>query len=105
MTADQDVSNAGNGVDGNGNQLPFAKVAMFYESNPFGLSTDYAFPEGSNTSSSRWDQITSLAKLWTRKRTMSDGIQYDAHDALFTILKWVLEQAPTINKTTTPPAA
>jgi hypothetical protein len=97
MTADQDVDNAANGVDGNGNALPYALVAMFYDADMFGRSKDYADPEGSNTSSSRWDQITSLAKLLTRTRTLADGNDYDLWDCVFTIAKWVVQQNPQIN--------
>ena len=93
----QSVADSIAGTDGLGNALPYALVAMFYDSNMFGRSKDYAFPEGSNTSSSRLDQITSGAKLWTRTRTMADGNDYDAHDALFTCLKWVLSQNIHIN--------
>jgi len=114
MTADQDVDNAGNGVDANNNALPYALAAMLYNANLLGLGKDYAFPESSNTSSSRWDQITTLAKVLTRSHTHADGNTYDLFDAIQTILKWVLEQAPTINsnevnsvnyKPPTPPAA
>lgn len=70
---------------------------MLYDSNLFGLSTDYAFPEGSNVASDTNDKVTTLAKLLTRTRKMGDKNDYDAHDALFTILKWVLKQDPTIN--------
>lgn len=96
MTADQDVDNALNGTDGT-KALPWSLVARFYDSNLFGRNKDYAFPEGSNTSSSRLDSITSLDKLWTRTRKMADGNEYDAHDALFTILKSVLAANPHIN--------
>lgn len=96
MTADQDVSNALSGSDGS-SALPYALVARFYDSNMFGRPTDYAYPEKSNVSSSRLDSITSVDKLWTRTRTMSDGNDYDAHDALFTLLKIALAANPHIN--------
>lgn len=96
MTADQDVVNALAGSDGS-QALPYALVARFYDSNLFGRGKDYAYPEGSNTTSSRLDSITSVDKLWTRTRVMADGNEYDAHDALFTILKWVLKQDLSIN--------
>lgn len=97
MTADQDVLNLINGSDG-ANALREALVARFYDSNMFGRNKDYAFPEGSNATSSRLDSVTSLDKLWTRTRKMeADGNDYDAHDALFTILKSVLLANPTIN--------
>lgn len=85
------------GTDGSGNPLSYDEVAMFYDSNLFGLSKDYAFPEGANTSPSEIDHDTSVAKLWTRTRKMADGNDYDAHDALFTILKYVLLQDKTVN--------
>lgn len=84
-------------IPGTGTPLPFEEVAMLYDSNLFGLSKDYAFPEGSNTSSALPDHDSTLAKLWTRKRTMSDGNDYDAHDALFTLLKIGLAANPHIN--------
>lgn len=70
---------------------------MLYDSNMFGLSKDYAFKEGSNTSSSRWDQITTLAKVLTRKAKLADGNDYDALDMLRTCTKWVLSQNIHIN--------
>lgn len=85
------------GTDGNGNALSYDQVAMLYDSNLFGLSKDYAFPEGPNTSPSEVDHDNTVAKLWTRKRTMSDGNDYDAHDALFTLLKAQLLLTPNIN--------
>lgn len=99
MTADVDVDNNLNGNTGAGTPaLPWALVAMLYDSNLFGLGKDYAYPEKSNVTSSRYDQLTTLAKLLTRTRKMAaDGNDYDAHDALFTCLKWVLSQNPHIN--------
>jgi hypothetical protein len=97
MTADQDVFAQSNGIDGGGNQLPYAKAALFYDANIFGLSKDYAFPEGANVAASRWDQITSLAKLLARRHKHVDGNEYDAWDALQTCLKYVLAQNPHIN--------
>ena len=93
----QSVADSIAGTDGTGSPLPYDQVAMFYDSNLFGLSKDYAFPEGSNTSPSEIDHDTSVAKLWTRKRKMADGNDYDAHDALFTILKSVLAANVHIN--------
>ena len=96
MTADQDVDNALNGSNGSA-ALPWALVAMLYDANILGLGKDYAFPESSNTTSSRYDQITTLAKLLTRKHTHADGNSYDIWDAVQTILKWVISQNPHIN--------
>ncbi|MGZ4662776.1 MAG: hypothetical protein ACXVYB_16010 [Arthrobacter sp.] len=96
MTADQDVFNALNGSDGNA-ALPYALAAMLYNANLLGLGKDYAYPETSNTTSSRYDQITTLAKLLTRTHKHADGNTYDLWDAVHTILKWVLIQAPHIN--------
>jgi hypothetical protein len=96
MTADQDVANAMNGSDGTA-ALPYALAAMLYDANLLGLAKDYAYPEGSNTSAARYDQITTLAKLLTRTHKHADGNSYDLWDAVQTILKWVLTQAPNIN--------
>jgi hypothetical protein len=93
----QSVADSLSGTDGNGNQLPWAKVAFLYNANLLGLGSDYAFPEGSNESSSRLDQITTLAKILSRTHTHADGNTYDAWDALHTILKWVLAQNVHIN--------
>lgn len=93
----QSVSDKLDGVDGNGNELPFRKAAMFYEANLLGLSKDYAFPEGANTSPSMEDQSTSLAKLLTRKHTLADGNQYDLWDAVMTIAKSIVAANPHIN--------
>jgi hypothetical protein len=96
MTADQDVLNLFNGSNGT-QALPEALVSRFYDAHIFGLSKDYAHPEGANTTSSRFDSITSMDKLLTRKRTHVDGNSYDAWDALQTILKSVLAANPHIN--------
>jgi hypothetical protein len=72
-------------------------VAMLYLANIFGLSKDYAFPEGSNTSPALPDHVTTLAKLLTRTYKHTDGNTYDAWDCLQTITKWVLLQSETIN--------
>lgn len=96
MTADQDVFNAGNGGDNSG-AFPYALVAMLFDSNMFGLSKDYAYPEGSNASPSRWNQITTIAKVATRKAKLADGNSYDLLDMLRTCTKWVLSQDLHIN--------
>lgn len=94
--ADQNVDNLMNGSSGTA-ALPEALVARFYDSNLFGRGTDYAYPEGPNVTSSRYDSITSVDKLLTRTRKMADGNDYDLHDAVFTILKSVLLADKTIN--------
>lgn len=96
MTADQDVFNTMNGTNGTA-ALPEALVARFYNANMFGLSKDYAYPEGSNVTSSRYDSITSMDKLLTRKRKHVDGNSYDAWDCLQTIVKSILAVNPHIN--------
>lgn len=96
MTADQDVNNALNGSDGN-KALPWSLVARFYRGNLFGRNKDYAFPVGAHTTSSRLDSVTSLDKLLTRTHLHADGNEYDAWDALQTIVKYVLAQSPHIN--------
>ena len=97
MTADQDVSNNMNGSSGTA-ALPYALVAMLYDANIFGLGKDYAYPEISNTTSSRYDQITTLAKLLTRKTKLADGNSYEPLDmAADQCAKWVLAQNIHIN--------
>lgn len=93
----QSVADSLAGTDGAGNQLPYRKVAMFYQANMFGLGSDYAFPEGPNESASALDVITSLGKLLTRKIKMPDGNLYDALDMLATTTKYVLSQNVHIN--------
>ena len=93
----ESVSDQLAGTDGGGVALPFEKVAMFYDAHMFGLSKDYAFPEGSNTSPALPDHASSLAKLLTRKQKLSDGNDYDLWDCVFTITKWILMQSETIN--------
>jgi hypothetical protein len=93
----QSVADMIGGLDGGGSPLPYALVAMLYNANLLGLSKDYAFKEGSNTSPSRLDHITTLAKVLTRTHLHADGNTYDIWDAAQTILKWVLLQNPTIN--------
>jgi hypothetical protein len=86
------------GTDGGGNALPYEQAAMFYQSNMFGLSKDYAFPQGAYTSTALPDHATSLAKLLTRLTTpLADGNVYDVHDMLRTITKWILTQNVNIN--------
>jgi hypothetical protein len=96
MTADQNVDNLMNGAGASG-ALPEALVAMLYNANLLGLSKDYAYKESANTSASRYDQITTMAKILTRTHTHADGNSYDIWDAVQTILKWVLAQDLTIN--------
>lgn len=93
----QSVADMVAGTDGNGSGLSFAEVAFLYNANLLGLAKDYAFPEGSNVSFSRLDQITTMAKILTRAHLHADGNTYDIWDAVQTILKWVLAQDPTIN--------
>lgn len=93
----QSVADSLSGTDGNGNQLPWRKVAMFYDANLFGLPTDYAFSEGPNVSSSVFDVVTSLGKLLTRKIRLADGNDYDAWDMLVTNTKDILARNPHIN--------
>jgi hypothetical protein len=98
VTADQDVDNNLNGNAGDGTPaLPWALAAMLYDANLLGLGKDYAYPEGSNVTSSRYDQITTLAKLLTRTHTHSDGNSYDLWDGVQTVLKYVLSLNPHIN--------
>jgi hypothetical protein len=97
VTADQDVLNESNGTDANGNALQYALAAMFFDGHLFGRSVDYAEPEGGNVSASRWDQVTSLAKLLTRTAPLSDKNDYDLWDMVRTCTKFVLAQDPTIN--------
>jgi hypothetical protein len=86
------VSDKLDGLDPSGGQLPWRKVAMFFEAHAFGLSKDYAFPEGANESAAALDHVASLAKLLTRKRTLADGNQYDGWDMLLACTKYVLSQ-------------
>ena len=95
-TPDQDVANHLDGSNGSA-ALPEALVAMLYDANLLGLSKDYAYKEGSNTTSSRYDQITTLAKVLTRTKKHADGNSYDIWDAVQTILKWVLAQDKSLN--------
>lgn len=98
MTADQDVNNLANGNSGPGTPaLPEALVARFYDSHMFGRSIDYAYPESSNVTASRWDGITSLDKNLDRVAKLADGNEYDAFDLLRTIVKNILLTNKTIN--------
>jgi hypothetical protein len=95
---DQDVANHLNGNTGAGSPaLPEALVAMLYDANLLGLSKDYAYKEGSNVTSSRYDQLTTLAKVLTRTHKHSDGNDYDIWDAVHTLLKIGLAANPHIN--------
>jgi hypothetical protein len=85
------------GTDGLGNALRNRLVAMFYDAHTFGRSKDYAFPEGSNTSPSALDHVTSVTKLTTRTQKLADLNDYDIWDCIFTLTKWVLKQDIHIN--------
>jgi hypothetical protein len=98
VTADEAVNNAANGNSGPGTPaLPYALVARFYNAHMFGLAHDYAYPEGSNVSASRWDSITSVDKLLTRTRKLADGNDYNIWDAIMTIAKATVAANPHIN--------
>lgn len=98
MTADQDVDNLANGNSGPGTPaLPEALVARFFDCHMFGRSVDYAYPEASNVTSSRWDGITSLDKNLDRTAKLADLNDYDVFDMLRTCTKWVLSQNVHIN--------
>jgi hypothetical protein len=95
---DQDVANHLNGNTGAGSPaLPEALAAMLYDAHLFGLSVDYAYPEPPNVSSSRYDQITTLAKLLTRTKKMPDGNDYTIWDAVMTTCKANILANPHIN--------
>lgn len=93
----QSVSDKLDGIDATGAELPFRKVAMFYEAHPFGLAVDYAFEEGPNETASELNHAATLAKLFTRKHTLADGNQYDAWDMLVTLTKAAVLANPHIN--------
>jgi hypothetical protein len=93
----QSVSDKLDGIDGNGAELSYRKVAMFYEAHIFGLPVDYAFTEGPNETASVLNHAATLAKLFTRKHTMPDGNQYDALDCLWTLTKAAILANPHIN--------
>jgi hypothetical protein len=93
----ESVADSISGTDGNGVPLAFDQVAMLYAAHILGLSKDYAFAEGSNTSPSEIDHVTTLAKVLTRTHLHVDGNTYDIWDAVQTILKSVLLTNPTIN--------
>lgn len=93
----ESVANQIDGIDGAGNQLPFRKVAMFYDAHMFGLGVDYAFTEGPNESASMADHAASLAKLLTRTKKFADGNDYNVWDAIMTTAKSVVAANPHIN--------
>jgi hypothetical protein len=93
----QSVSDKLDGIDPNGTELSFRKVAMFYEAHTFGLAADYAFAESPNETASELNHVATLAKLLTRKKTLADGNQYDAWDALMTLAKAAVLANPHIN--------
>lgn len=74
----------------NGQQLAYALAGLMYPSTIFGLRNGdgiYPYPEGPNASSSRLDQVTTLAKVLCRTYTAKDGKTYDVFDMLATILE------------------
>lgn len=77
--------------------LPEALVAFLFEAHMFGLSKDYAYPVTPQVQNARWDQITTLAKIFGRKKTFADGNQYDVWDAIMTIAKSIVLANPHIN--------
>lgn len=101
--ADATAQSVSDKMDGlvDGQPLPYAIVAMLAQSKIFSLDKSYPEPEGANTGSSRLDQITTLAKVLTRTWEGPDGKVYDLFDAVMSILKWVLAEAPSLNATET----
>lgn len=93
----ESIANEIDGIDANAIALSFRQAALLYNARMFGLSIDYAFPEGSNVTPSAVNHITTLAKLLSRKQTLADKNDYDLWDAVFTIAKWVVKNNPTIN--------
>lgn len=93
----QSVADSISGTDGVGSPLVYDQVAMLYAANILGLSKDYAFKEGPNTSPSEIDHVTTLAKVLTRTHKHSDGNTYDVWDAVHSILKSILLANPHLN--------
>jgi hypothetical protein len=92
-----DIANKFDGVDGaTGRALQYRLYAWGYEAHAFGLPVDYAYPEGQNVSASMGDGVTSLAKLFGRKKTLIDGNQYDSWDMLVASAKAALRTYPDL---------
>jgi hypothetical protein len=94
-----DIANKFDGVDGStGKALQYRLYAWGYEAHPYGLSVDYAYPEGQNVSASLGDAATSLAKLFGRKKTLQNKAQHDAWDMLVVAAKAALRTYPDLMK-------
>lgn len=92
-----DVANKFDGINGaTGQALAYRLFAFGYEAHPYGLNVDYAFPEGSNVSSSLGDAATSLVKLLGRKKTLQNKAQHDAWDMLVVAAKAALRTYPDL---------
>lgn len=85
------------GINGDGTQRPYRRVASFYPAHMFGRNKDYAFPVGAEVATATQDHAVNLAKLLTRTRVMDDKNEYDALDCLWTITKYILSVNPHIN--------
>ena|SRR6185437_3231755 len=77
----------------NGQPLPYDIVDMLRPSKIFSLRTgEYPYPETENTDPSFIDHVNTLTKILSRTYVASDGQEYDAWDALMTILESVLKK-------------
>jgi hypothetical protein len=79
-----------------GTPLPYAEVDLLRVMQIFDLDTTAVFPEGENVSSSRLDQITTLAKILAVRWTdpAPGGKTYTLADAIFTLLAAYLAEKP-----------
>lgn len=81
----------------NGQPLDYCLVTLLHKSGIFSLRDgSFPQPEGENTSPSRLDQITTLAKILSRTYVASDGHEYDIWDAVMTVLESVLSNPKAV---------
>lgn len=98
MTADQDVLNAGNGVDGNGVGLAYRQVyvrARTVLSNILKKAPFSSPPSSSPSTTSEYDAITGTAEQVAWRYVDAYGNVWDKKALDLVQIEWLLDGAPT----------
>jgi hypothetical protein len=97
MSADLDVYNQTNGLDGNGVPLSYRSVyvrARTVLSNVFG-KIPFSFPKGPPASVSEYDQIVGTSEQIAWRFVDSYGNVWDQKAVQLVLIQWWLDGAPT----------